>query len=142
MGIFDKINKRVLGNLALIDIIFLTVITLVLISFFSDIRKKFFEPKEIADELKIIEELRSIEQIEPFTYGNYTIEMIGKEDLKTLALQYPTIYSGIDTDVYKIEFRKRGEGLLVIYDFQKRDVVRMFNLYDFTPSGISKTNSN
>lgn len=123
--------SNIFRKLSLYHIIFFVVFILFIGSLVADINKNKTKQPQPYNETEIILKLRSVEQIEPYTYWNYTIELLEKGEVSQLSLKYPAIYSGINTDVYKIEFRTTDKGLLVIYDPQKNDVVRIFNLLDF-----------
>ncbi len=63
-------------------------------------------------------------------YLGWEIEIVyfSEQDVKELVRKQPTIYSDVNTDVYRVTFRSNNTGLLVLYDYDNDKIVKKFEI--------------
>lgn len=80
-----------------------------------------------ASEETVIDRLMILPEMQEFNDYEGHIEYLTYEQVLELAEEYPDIYGGIDTDIYRIQLV--GEkNIIVLYDDTRGEIINMFEL--------------
>ena len=91
---------------------------------------KMNDPRE-----QVLKELKNLPDVSAYANdANYTatVTVLTKDQIQALTKSQPAIYSGLYPGLYQVEYRGQSDGLIVIYDFEEKILLKVFAVQTIT----------